>query len=98
MACAFGMEACKQYYTVKYVRLTDLLIDLEVARDQNNYRKVLAKYANPVVLVIDEWLLLKPTPSEQKDIFELIHKRRKNSSTIFCSQYGLAPLILSHSL
>ncbi len=88
MACAFGMEACKQYYTVKYVRLPDLLIDLEVARDQNNYRKVLAKYANPVVLVIDEWLLLKPTPSEQKDIFELIHKRRKNSSTIFCSQYA----------
>lgn len=22
MACAFGMEACKQYYTVKYVRAT----------------------------------------------------------------------------
>lgn len=29
MACAFGMEACKQYYTVKYVRLPDLLLDLE---------------------------------------------------------------------
>ena len=24
MACAFGMEACKQYYTVKYVRLPDM--------------------------------------------------------------------------
>ena len=24
MACAFGMEACKQYYTVKYVRLPDV--------------------------------------------------------------------------
>ena len=23
MACAFGMEACKRYYTVKYVRLPD---------------------------------------------------------------------------
>ena len=56
MACAFGMEACKQY-------------------------------ANPVLLILDEWLLLKPTESEQRDIFELLHRRRKKSSTIFCSQY-----------
>ena len=29
MACAFGMEACKQHFTVKYIRLPDLLLDLE---------------------------------------------------------------------
>ena len=87
MACAFGMEACKRYYNTKYVRLPDLLIDLEIARSDGNYRKVMAKYANPLVLVIDEWLLLKPTATEQKDIFELLHRRRKRSSTIFCSQY-----------
>ena len=47
-----------------------------------------AEYANPVVLILDEWLLLKPTNSEQRDIFELLHRRRKKSSTIFCSQYA----------
>ena len=36
---------------------------------------------------LDEWLLLKSTETEQRDIFELLHKRRKKSSTIFCSQY-----------
>ena len=45
MACAFGMEACKQYYNTKYVRLPDMLIDLEIARTEGNYRKVMAKYA-----------------------------------------------------
>ena len=88
MACAFGMEACKRYFTTRYVRLPDLLIDLEIARAEGNYRKVMAKYANPLVLILDEWLLLKPTEVEQKDIFELLHRRRKKSSTIFCSQYG----------
>ena len=87
MACAFGMEACKRYFTTRYVRLPDLLIDLEIARAEGNYRKVMAKYANPLVLILDEWLLLKPTEVEQKDIFELLHRRRKKSSTIFCSQY-----------
>lgn len=67
--------------------MPDLLIDLEVARTDGNYKKVMAKYTNPVVLILDEWLLLKPTESEQRDIFELLHRRRKKSSTIFCSQY-----------
>lgn len=87
MACAFGMEACKHYYNTKYVRLPDLLIDLDIARSEGAYKKVMAKYANPVLLILDEWLLLKPTESEQRDIFELLHRRRRKSSTIFCSQY-----------
>ena len=87
MACAFGMEACKQYYNTKYVRLPDLLIELEMSRNEGTYKKIMAKYANPLLLIIDEWLLLKPTDNEQKDIFELLHRRRKKSSTIFCSQY-----------
>lgn len=87
LACAFGMEACKQYYTTKYVRLPDLLIDLEMARNEGTYKKVMVKYANPLLLIIDEWLLLKPNENERKDIFELLHRRRKKSSTILCSQY-----------
>ena len=87
MACAFGMEACKQRFRTKYVRLPDLLMDLEMARNDGTYKKVQTKYANPVLLIIDEWLLLKPNESEQHDILELLHKRRRNSSTIFCSQY-----------
>lgn len=87
MACAFGMEACKQYYTVKYVRLPDLLLDLEAARNEGTFTKVLSKYTKPLLLIIDEWLLLKLNESESKNLFELIHKRRKKSSTIFCSQF-----------
>ena len=87
LACAFGMEACKQYYTVKYVRLPDMLLDLQAARDSGDFASVLKKYTKPILLIIDEWLLLKLTESEARNLFELIHKRRKKSSTIFCSQF-----------
>ena len=60
MACAFGMEACKQRYKTKYVRLPDMLLELDLARTDGSYKKVQAKYANPILLIIDEWLLLKP--------------------------------------
>ena len=74
MACAFGMEACKHYYTVRYVRLPDLLLDLQAARDSGTFSTVLKKYT-------------KPVEAEARNLFELIHKRRKKSSTIFCSQF-----------
>ena len=61
MACAFGMEACKHYYSVRYVRLPDLLLDLQAARDNGTFSTVLKKYTKPIVLIIDEWLLLKLT-------------------------------------
>ena len=87
MACAFGMEACKRYYTVKYIRLPDLLLDLQAARDNGTFQTVLKKYTNPLLLILDEWLLLRLTEDEARNLFELIHKRRKRSSTIFCSQF-----------
>ncbi|MPM73984.1 IS21 family transposase ISSpu5 [bioreactor metagenome] len=87
MACAFGLEACKQYYTARYVRLPDLLLDLEAARLEGDFVKALSKYTKPALLIIDEWLLLRLNESESKNLFELIHKRRKRSSTIFCSQF-----------
>ena len=39
LACAFGMEACKQRYKTKYVRLPDLLLELELARNDGTYKK-----------------------------------------------------------
>ena len=87
MACAFGMEACKQYYAVKYVRLPDLLLDLQDARINGTFTATLKKYTQPLLLILDEWLLLRLSEEEARNLFELIHKRRKKSSTIFCSQF-----------
>lgn len=87
MACAFGMEACKHYYSVKYVCLPDLLLDLQATRDNGAFAATLKKYTKPVLLIIYEWLLLKLAEAEARNLFELIHKRRKKSSTIYCSQF-----------
>lgn len=51
MACAFGMEACKQYYTVKYVRLPDMLLELQAAREEGSFPSMLKQYAKPTLLI-----------------------------------------------
>jgi DNA replication protein DnaC len=85
-ANAFGIEACKNGYSTKYIRLPDFLITMKAA-DEKDYPKVLKKFAKPVLLIIDEWLLLKVSEEDQHNVLELLEKRSGRSSTIFCSQY-----------
>ena len=86
LACAFAMEALKQYITVRYVRMSDFLLDCTMAWDEKRYDKVLHTYDKPKLLIIDEWLDIQPDEKERHTIKELIHRRRRRSSTIFCSQ------------
>lgn len=88
LACAFGIEACKRFYTTKYVRLPDLLSELAIARGQGNYKKVLSQYRKVSLLVIDEWMLVTLTETEARDVLEIVHARHKRGSTIFCSQFS----------
>lgn len=87
LACALGYEACCHDYPTAFIRLSDYLTDIALARQENTYRKILKKYTNPKLLIIDEWLLVPPNEQERREIAELIHKRRRHASIIFCSQY-----------
>lgn len=87
LACAFGVEACKKYYTVKYVRLPELLDDLTVARSEGAHQGVIDKYAKAKLLILDEWLLTRLNEREAKDIFEIVEMRYSKASTILCSQF-----------
>lgn len=64
-----------------------LLMDLSAAEDRHALENALQKYTKPTLLIIDEWLLFKLRENEARLLLEVIHKRRKKSSTIFCSQY-----------
>ncbi len=86
LACALAMEALKQFITVKYVRMADLLLECSIAWDNKQYDKVLRSYAKPRLLILDEWLADTPDKNELHTIKELIHRRRRRSSTIFVSQ------------
>lgn len=90
MACAFGMEACKHYYTVKYIRLPELLAEFAIARGEGNFKKVISQYKKYSLLILDEWLLVSLTETEARDLLEIIHARHKKASTVFCSQFAPA--------
>lgn len=87
LGCALGMEACKQGFTVKYIRLQELLEDLSIARGLGTFKKVLTQYKKFDLLILDEWMLVSLSETEARDLLEVIHSRHKRGSTIFCSQF-----------
>ena len=90
LACAFGMEACKKMFTVRYIRLPDLLVELSIARAQGEFKKVLSQFKKVKLLIIDEWMLVSLTETEARDVLEIVHHRHKRGSVIFCSQFAPA--------
>jgi len=90
LACAFGIAACQRFYTVKYIRLPDLLIELDIARNEGSYKKLMKQYRKFNLLILDEWMLVSLKENEARDVLEIIHARHHNGSTIFCSQFAPA--------
>ena len=88
LACAIGKQACKQQIRTRYVRLPDLLVEHDEATlVPKGNSKLLKKYINYGLLIVDEWLLEDLSEDEQLFLFELIERRHDSSSTIFCTQY-----------
>jgi len=90
LTCAFGIAACRNFYTVKYIRLPDLLNELAIARGEGIYQKVMKQYKNVSLLILDEWLLVPLKNSEARDLLEIVEARHKKGSTIFSSQFAPA--------
>lgn len=64
IACALGVEACNAILKVMYVRLPDLLAELDLAKVQGNYRKRINQYIKCDLLTLDEWLLIGTNNAE----------------------------------
>jgi DNA replication protein DnaC len=89
LANAFGMSACRNFYTVKYIRLPELLGELIIARGEGNYRPIIKAYKQVKLLILDEWLLWPLKEAEARDLLEIVEARYKRASTIFCSQLAV---------
>ncbi|NLV82884.1 MAG: ATP-binding protein, partial [Synergistaceae bacterium] len=90
IACALGIAANRNFYSVRYIRLPELFTELAIARGDGTYRKVIKQYKQVKLLIMDEWLLFPLKESEARDLLEIVEARHKRASTLFCSQFDVA--------
>ena len=86
LACALAQKACREGYTVQYVRLSRLLRELMIAKGDGRYPKLLANLAKVDVLILDDWGLIKPNAENRRDLLEVLEDRHGLRSTIVTSQ------------
>ena len=89
LACALGMAAARNFLSVKYIRLPELLVELSIARNNGTFPKAIQQFKKPALLIIDEWLLYPLKETEARDLLEIAEARYKKASTIFCSQFDI---------
>jgi DNA replication protein DnaC len=88
LANAFGMAASRNFNTVKYIRLPELLGELAIARGEGQYSKTMKLYKQVQLLIIDEWLLFPLSTPDTVEVLEIVNARHKRASTIFCTQFA----------
>jgi DNA replication protein DnaC len=81
-----GHNACLQGYSVRYYRLSRLLLELTQAKADGSYPKLLAQIAKIQVLLIDDWGLEKLTAAQRNDLMEIMDDRHGSKSTVMISQ------------
>ncbi|MGI9292597.1 MAG: IS21-like element helper ATPase IstB [Pseudomonadales bacterium] len=86
LACAVGHNACLQGYSVRYYRLSRLLLELTQAKADGSYQKRLKQLAKTSVLLIDDWGLERLTAAQRNDLMEIMDDRHGATSTVMISQ------------
>jgi DNA replication protein DnaC len=86
LACALAHKACREGYTVQYIRLSRLLRELMIAKGDGRDPTLLANLAKVDVLLLDDWGLTKLTAENRRDLLEVLEDRHGIRSTIATSQ------------
>jgi len=90
LACALAHHACRQGRTVRYVRLPRLLAQLQVAKGDGRYIKLLGELAKIDLLILDDWGLNVLNTDQCRDLLEVFDDRQQRRSTLVTSQLPLA--------
>lgn len=87
LACALGHQACREGYTVLYLRLPRLLQELPIAKGDGRYPKRMASLAKTALLILDDWGLVTLNDENRRDVLELLEDRHGRCATLVTSQF-----------
>lgn len=84
---ALGIAACRNFKSVKYIRIPDLLNELAVARMEGTFAKFKKSIQKVDLLILDEFLLTPLDSDQARELLEIIEVRTIKGSMIFCTQF-----------
>ncbi|NCF20160.1 MAG: ATP-binding protein [Haliea sp.] len=86
LACAFGNEACRRGFSVRYLRLPRLFEMLRIAHGDGSYTKLMNQLLKTDLLILDDWGIQRVSAAQRNDLMEVIEDRHGRRSTLIASQ------------
>lgn len=86
LAQALGNHACRQGFTVHYIRVPKLVYAFVQARAEGSYNQFLKRLAKYQLVILDDFGLAPLAESEKQDLVELAEERYGSGSTMITSQ------------
>ena len=86
LACALSHTACREGFSVLYLRVARLFADLALARGDGRYIKLLATFAKTDLLILDDYGLSPFSREQRYDFLEILEDRHGLRSTLVTSQ------------
>lgn len=90
LACIIAQEAIKQLIPVVFFRLSNLLLELVSAQQDEKLKVFIRKLNRTPLLVIDDWGNALMNKTQRHLFFELIESRDLNASLLITSQYPVS--------
>lgn len=87
LACALAQKACREGYTVQYIRTPRIFRELHIAKGDGRYGKLLKDFAKTKLLLFDDWGLIRMTDESRRDLLEILEDRHAITSTLVTSQF-----------
>jgi DNA replication protein DnaC len=87
LACALAQKACREGYTVQYIRTPRIFQELHIAKGDGLYTKILKNFAKANLLLFDDWGLSQMTDENRHDLLEILEDRNSIASTLVTSQF-----------
>jgi DNA replication protein DnaC len=82
VAQALGVAACRQRRRVLFTKTHTLLTDLAGGRADGSYPARLRRYAQPELLILDDFALREYTVAQTEDLYELVGRRYRRSALV----------------
>lgn len=86
IACALGHKACREGFSVVYRRVPRLIHELQLARGDGSFQRLLSRWAKTDVLILDDFGLAPLGLQDRHDLLEVIEDRHAERSTIISGQ------------
>jgi DNA replication protein DnaC len=86
LACALGQQACREGFSVRYLRVPKLMDMMKAARGDGTAPRLIERLGKVQLLVLDDFAMYPPDSDQRRDLMEIIEERAQRRSTIITSQ------------